>query len=97
MLNHMGEIKNSRSEQPSCTSQTQLWRPRISTAGSAIARQYCSQKSNIFSQYSEENILHCMGLLCNTTHAILLIINQMLLTETDTGLLNGLVLDLLNF
>lgn len=28
---------------------------------------------------------------------ILLIINQMLLIEADTGLLNGLVLDLLNF
>lgn len=38
-----------------------------------------------------------MGLLGNATHAIPLIINQMLLIEADTGLLNGLVLDLLNF
>lgn len=97
MLNHMGEIKNSRSEQPSRRSQIQLWHPRASTAGSAIARQSCSQESNIFFQYDEENILHCMGLLGITTHVILLIINQMLLIEADAGLLNGLVLDLLNF
>lgn len=38
-----------------------------------------------------------MSLLGNTTHVILLIINQMLLIEADAGLLNGLVLDLLNF
>lgn len=43
--------------------------------------------------------IHCTAwvFLVIPPYVILLIINQMLLIEADTGLLNGLVLDLLNF